>query len=92
MRSTEEIIKNKQLQLQKQKLKPIAIDDREIDLVLEEYKSLRDINWTGWHAKHIKANGVDWYIRQCAIAKEGNNPRRYLTWLIKKNSDIIKQT
>jgi hypothetical protein len=35
----------------------------------------------------IKHNGVSWYIQRCKLAEaEGKDPKRYLTWLLKKDS------
>jgi hypothetical protein len=65
----------------------IAIDDKQIDLILKEYSHLRDESWKAWHAMQIKQNGASWYIERCKIAlAEGKDPKRYLTWLLKKDS------
>lgn len=66
---------------------PIAIDDKQIDLVLKEYSHLREESWKAWHAMQIKEHGVSWYLERCKIAEaKGKDPRRYFTWLLNKDS------
>ena len=66
---------------------PIAIDDKQVDLVLKEYSHLREESWKAWHAMQIKKHGVSWYVERCKIAEaEGKDPKRYFTWLLKKDS------
>ena len=66
---------------------PIAIDDKQIDLVLKEYSHLREESWKAWHAMQIKEHGVSWYVERCKIAEaEGKDPKRYFTWLLNKDS------
>ena len=63
----------------------IAIDDREIDLVLEDYQNIICKEFTGWYAKTIKQIGKDRFILLAKTAEqEGANPARYFSWLLKR--------
>ena len=78
--------KYKPIAIAKAEVKPIAIDDREIDSVLADYAHLRDLQWTAYHAKRIKTKGTQWYIEKCKIAiADGNKKKKYLSWLISRD-------
>jgi len=63
----------------------IAIDDKEIDLNLEQYKHLIDPQWKAWHAKWIKKNGLSRWVQNAKIAEQdGKDKPRYFTWLLTK--------
>jgi len=47
----------------------IAIDDKEIDFNLEQYKYLIDPSWKAWHAKWIKTKGLQRWIQAAKIAE-----------------------
>jgi len=63
----------------------IAIDDKEIDFNLEQYKHLIDPSWKAWHAKWIKTKGLQRWIQAAKIAEQdGKDKAKYFTWLLKK--------
>lgn len=99
MFSTQEILKKQQLEEQltagKVTLVTTAvtavatIPNKNIDLIIDDYKHLTGgINdrMSGWYAKIIRQRGIEYFIKQAKIAeKEGKNPARYLSWLLKNN-------
>lgn len=65
----------------------IAIDDKKIDLILDDNKNLFHPDYRGWHAKWIKTHGAEIWLRCASTAKqEGRNPQRHMTWLLNRNS------
>ncbi len=63
----------------------IAIDDKEIDLILEDNKNVICHEFKGWYVKTLKLIGKDRFILLAKTAEqEGNNPARYFSWLLKR--------
>ena len=63
----------------------IAIDDKQIDSVLDDNSDLYTATYRGWHAKFIKQHGLDLWLRYASTARqEGKNPERYFVWLLNK--------
>lgn len=65
----------------------IAIDDKEIDLNLEQYKHLIDSQWKAWHAKWIKQHSLTKWIQIAKIAEQdGKDKAKYFTYLLKRGA------
>lgn len=65
--------------------RPIAIDDKQIDYNLEQYKHLIDPNWKAWHAKWIKTHSLELWVKNAKVAEQdGKDKARYFTFLLKK--------
>lgn len=68
-------------------IKPIAIDDKQIDSCLKEYSHLISQDWKAWHAKWIKQNGIAKWTQLARIAQaEGKDKPRYFSFLLNKET------
>lgn len=66
-------------------LKPIAIDDKQIDLLISENTDVLCLDFKAWYCKCIKLIGSDKFIQLASLARsEGNNKARYFSWLLKR--------
>jgi len=69
-------------------LKPIAIaiEDKKIDLILDENKDLYPDDYRKWHAKYIKQFGDELWLRCASTARqEGRDVQRYFVWLLNRH-------
>lgn len=63
----------------------IAIEDEELDQLLNENHNLYPDSYRSWHAKWIKTHGKQAWLRCVSTAKqEGRDPQRYLVWLLRR--------
>jgi len=61
------------------------VSDKQIDIVLSDYKHLISTDYIAWYSKCIKKIGVDKFIILCGLAEEnGKDKPKYLSWLLKK--------
>lgn len=62
-----------------------TVSDKQIDIVLSDYKHLISLDYIAWYSKCIKKIGVNKFIILCGIAEEiGKDKPKYLSWLLKK--------
>lgn len=65
----------------------IAIDDRKLDAILDEFSGLYPDTYRAWHAKWIKQHGSDTWIRYARTAQqEGRTPQKHLVWLLNRHT------
>ena len=88
--SSQKILKNKTTiatAIEKKLNNPIAIaiEDKEIDLLLSDYSHIICNDYKAWYAKMIKSIGAERFVGLAKTAEqEGSNPARYFSWLLKR--------
>lgn len=87
MQAASEILTHKKtIAIESKELKTIAIaiDDREIDLLLLDKQHLICKEFNAWYCKWIKSNGTEAFVRLASQAEqEGKDKPRYFSWLLK---------
>lgn len=87
MFSSKEILNNKTIAIasDNKNIKTIAIEDKEVDLILKDYNELISSDFVAWYAKCIKTLGSAKFIQLAEMAKfAGNNKPKYFSWLLKR--------
>lgn len=88
MESTSKILqkqKSEPIATEDTKLKPIAIDDRYIDLLISENNDILCLDFKAWYCKCIKLIGADKFVQLASQARsEGKDKPKYFSWLLKR--------
>ena len=67
------------------KIKPIAIEDKHIDLLINENNDILCLDFKAWYCKCIKLIGADKFVQLASQARnEGKNKPKYFSWLLKR--------